>query len=122
MAAGNRIGLTLGPLLYLWDQPSCTDFYSRIADEAEVDTVVLGEIVCSKRDHFHAGAIERIAERLTAAGKRVRLGSPALVRRPAPSFALRSSPCKRSSEAITPVRPRSTARGANGVTESASTC
>lgn len=79
MAAGNRIGLTLGPLLYLWDQPSWTDFYSRIADEAEVDTVVLGEIVCSKRDHFHAGGIERIAERLTAAGKRVRLGSPALV-------------------------------------------
>lgn len=79
MAAGNRIGLTLGPLLYLWDQPSWSDFYSRIADEAEVDTVVLGEIVCSKRDHFHAGAIERIAERLTAAGKRVRLGSPALV-------------------------------------------
>ena len=79
MAAGHRIGLTLGPLLYLWDQPSWSDFYRRVADEVEVDTVVLGEIVCSKRDHFHAGAIERIAERLTAAGKRVRLGSPALV-------------------------------------------
>ena len=79
MSAGNRIGLTLGPLLYLWDQPAWSDFYSRIADEAEVDSVVLGEVVCSKRDHFHAGAIERIAQRLTAAGKKVRLGSPALV-------------------------------------------
>lgn len=79
MVARNRIGLTLGPLLYLWDEPSWIDFYGRIADEAEVDTVVLGEIVCSKRDHFHAGAIDRMAERLVASGKRVRLGSPALV-------------------------------------------
>ena len=61
MSAGNRIGLTLGPLLYLWDQPAWSDFYSRIADEAEVDSVVLGEVVCSKRDHFHAGAEARAA-------------------------------------------------------------
>lgn len=71
--------LTLGPVLFLWSSDDWRDFYHRIADEADVDTVVLGEVVCSKRDHFHADEIPRIAERLIAAGKRVRLASPALV-------------------------------------------
>lgn len=73
------LGLTLGPLLYLWDEARWRDFYFRIADEADVDTVVLGEVVCSKRDHFHAGSLGEVAERLTAAGKQVRLASLALV-------------------------------------------
>ena len=71
--------LTLGPVLFLWATDVWRDFYHRIADEADVDTVVLGEVVCSKRDHFHAEEIPRAAERLVAAGKRVRLASPALV-------------------------------------------
>lgn len=75
----SRLGLTLGPLLYLWDEPRWRDFYFRIADEADVDTVVLGEVVCSKRDHFHTGSLDEVAKRLTSAGKQVRLASLALV-------------------------------------------
>ena len=41
---------------------------------------------------------------------------------PAPRFGFHAGPHSRSSEASTPVRPRSSARGANGVTENASTC
>jgi collagenase-like PrtC family protease len=77
--ADDRLGLTLGPLLYLWDEDRWRDFYFRIADEAEVETVVIGELVCSKRDHFHVGSLGEVAQRLTSAGKTVRLATLALV-------------------------------------------
>ena len=74
-----RPGLTLGPVLYLWEPASWRDFYHRIADEADIDTVVVGEVVCSKRSHFHDGLTGKVVERLQAAGKSVRLASLALV-------------------------------------------
>jgi collagenase-like PrtC family protease len=77
--ADARLGLTLGPVLYLWDDDRWRDFYFRIADEADVETVVIGEVVCSKRDHFHAGDLGKVCERLRWAGKTVRLASLALV-------------------------------------------
>ncbi|MBI4924193.1 MAG: U32 family peptidase [Devosia nanyangense] len=74
-----RLGLTLGPVLYLWDEARWRDFYFRVADEAEVDTVVVGETICSKREHFHANVTTAVVDRLAAAGKTVRLASLALV-------------------------------------------
>ena len=77
--APRQLALTLGPVLFLWDEARWRDFYFRIADEADVDTVVIGETVCSKREHFHARSVSEVAERLTTAGKTVRLASLALV-------------------------------------------
>jgi collagenase-like PrtC family protease len=74
-----RPGLTLGPVLFLWDADTWRDFYFRIADEAAFDTVVVGEVVCSKRQHFHADVTEAVVERLRSAGKTVRLASLALI-------------------------------------------
>ncbi|MCW2243253.1 ubiquinone anaerobic biosynthesis protein UbiV [Azospirillum canadense] len=71
--------LTLGPLLFNWPLAAWRDFYARIADEAPVDTVHLGEIVCSKRAPFFADHLPDVIERLTAAGKRVLLSTPILV-------------------------------------------
>ena len=73
------IGLTLGPLLFHWPRAKRCDFYFRIADEAPVDCVHLGEVVCSKRESFVAPDIEEIADRLRAAGKQVVLSTLALV-------------------------------------------
>lgn len=73
------IGLTLGPLLFHWPRAKRRDFYFRIADEAAVDCVHLGEVVCSKREPFAAPDLEEIAERLRAAGKQVVLSTLALV-------------------------------------------
>lgn len=73
------IGLTLGPLLFHWPRAKRRDFYFRMADEAPVDCVHLGEVVCSKREPFAAPDIEEIAERLRAAGKQVVLSTLALV-------------------------------------------
>ncbi len=73
------INLTLGPLLYLWPTEKWRDFYFRIADEAPVDVVVLGETVCSKRLHFMESEMAAVVERLEGAGKSVRLSTLALV-------------------------------------------
>ncbi|WP_020594250.1 ubiquinone anaerobic biosynthesis protein UbiV [Kiloniella laminariae] len=71
--------LTLGPHLYNWPAEQKRDFYFRIADEAEVDVVYLGEVTCSKRAPFFLPFIPEICERLEAAGKEVVLSSLALV-------------------------------------------
>lgn len=74
--------LTLGPVLYNWQPEAWRDFYHRIADEAPVDTVVVGEIVCSKRAPFLAGHLPGVLERLQRAGKQVLLGLPVLISLP----------------------------------------
>lgn len=71
--------LTLGPLLYHWPGSRWRDFYLRIADEAPVDAVYLGEVVCPKRWPLQAEYLPEAAERLERAGKRVVLSTPALV-------------------------------------------
>lgn len=74
--------LTLGPVLYHWQPERWRDFYFRIADEAPVDTVVVGEAVCSKRTPFKQDHIPAVVERLEAAGKRVLHASLILVSLP----------------------------------------
>lgn len=71
--------LTLGPVLFNWKPEQLRDFYFRIADEADVDTVCVGEVVCSKRSPFFAPHIPEVVARLAAAGKEVVLSSLALI-------------------------------------------
>ncbi len=71
--------LTLGPLLFNWDNDRRRDFYFRVADEAEVDTVVLGEVVCAKRAPFLNPLWPEVIERLRAAGKEVVFSTQALI-------------------------------------------
>ncbi len=61
--------LTLGPVLFNWAPERWRDFYFRIADEAPVSVVYLGEVVCSKRAPLYDDQIEPVAERLARAGK-----------------------------------------------------
>lgn len=63
--------LTMGPVLFHWPEQQKRDFWFRIADEAPVDTVYLGEVVCSKRTPFFDHSLEAVAERLQRGGKRV---------------------------------------------------
>jgi collagenase-like PrtC family protease len=66
-----RLSLTLGPVLFNWPNGIWADFYARIADEAPVDRVCLGEVVCSKREAFRDDVMLKAAERLTRGGKEV---------------------------------------------------
>jgi collagenase-like PrtC family protease len=71
--------ITIGPVPFLWSGEKWRDFYYRIAESGHVDAVTLGEVVCSKRDHFTRPFLPQVVERLTAAGKSVALASLALV-------------------------------------------
>jgi len=63
--------LTIGPILFHWPAEKKRDFYFRIADEAPVETVYLGEVICSKRTPFFEQHYSDVAERLMAGGKKV---------------------------------------------------
>lgn len=70
--------LILGPVLFNWAPDVWRDFYFRMADEAPLDEICVGEIVCSKRSPFIAGHLEAVCERILKAGKRLTLCAPIL--------------------------------------------
>lgn len=71
--------LSLGPVLFNWEAETWRDFYFRMADEAPVDTVFVGETVCSKRLPFLEPHIPDVVERLQEAGKEVILSGLSVV-------------------------------------------
>jgi len=74
--------LTLGPLLYHWPARKRRDFYFQVADEMPVDTVYLGEVVCSKRESTFEPHRHEVIDRLRAAGKEIVISTLALVTTP----------------------------------------
>jgi collagenase-like PrtC family protease len=73
-----RAQLTLGPVLFNWPAERWRDFYFRIADEAPVDIVYVGEVVCAKRQPFIAPILPDVIARLQQSGKTVVLSTLAL--------------------------------------------
>ena len=71
--------LSLGPVLFNWEAQDKRDFYFRIADEAPLDTVYLGEVVCSKRASFFDPFLPAVVERLRRGGKQVVHSTLALI-------------------------------------------
>jgi len=76
---GDKAVLTLGPVLFNWAPETWRDFYFRVADEAPVDVVFVGEVVCSKRLPFFEPVLADVIERLTSAGKQVVFSTLALI-------------------------------------------
>ncbi len=76
-----RLGpqLVLGPVLFHWSAETLRDFYFRIADEGDFDTVCVGEVACSKRMPLFEDELPEVIARLRRAGKDVMLSSMALV-------------------------------------------
>ena len=70
--------LSLGPVLYYWSRDDLFSFYREVAD-SPVDTVYLGETVCSKRRSLRLDDWLAIGEELMQAGKEVVLSTLALV-------------------------------------------
>ena len=79
MSEHKNATLVMGPVLFNWQPEKWRDFYFRIADEADVDEVCVGEVVCSKRESFFAPYMEDVFSRLGSAGKKVILSTLALV-------------------------------------------
>lgn len=76
--AAPRLELTIGPLLYWWPRPALMALYAAVADSA-ARTVVLGEVVCSRRHEYTFDDWLALARDLAAAGKTVVLATQALV-------------------------------------------
>ncbi len=70
--------LALGPLLYYWPRQSVLDFYADIAD-SPIDSVYLGETVCSRRHELRLEDWLEVGKVLAAAGKEVVMSSQGLV-------------------------------------------
>ncbi len=73
-----RFALTVGPVHYGWPRSALLRFYAQVADSA-ADTVVLGEVVCSRRREMKLADWMALGRELQAAGKEVILASQALV-------------------------------------------
>lgn len=70
--------LSLGPLLYYWTADEVRGFYDQVA-QWPVDTVYLGEVVCSKRRGIKLDDWIDIGKKLRDAGKEVVLSSLVLM-------------------------------------------
>jgi len=65
------VKLNIGPNLFNWSPEIWRDFYFKIADEAPIDNVFLGEVICSKRAPLFYPVLEQVVERLEKANKKV---------------------------------------------------
>ena len=70
--------LALGPLLYYWPHQSVLDFYADMV-EAPVDSVYLGETVCSRRHELRLEDWLEVGKVLAAAGKEVVMSTQGLI-------------------------------------------
>ncbi|WP_043531376.1 U32 family peptidase [Litchfieldella xinjiangensis] len=70
--------LTLGPVAFYWTRDRYADFYAQ-AGEWPIETVYLGETVCSRRRDMKLDDWRDIARSLTERGKRVVLSSQTLI-------------------------------------------
>jgi len=68
-ASEPEAALTLGPVLFNWEPEAKRDFYFRMADEAPVERICVGEVVCSKRAPFFDPFLPEVIERIAHAGK-----------------------------------------------------
>lgn len=75
----HAVKLNLGPVLFNWPPEEKRDFYFKVADEAPVDAVCVGEVVCSKRSPFFDPYLPEVVERLQSAGKEVVHSTLALI-------------------------------------------
>jgi len=71
MGSDGTVRLTMGPVFFNWAPEAWRDFYYAVADEAPVDGVCLGEVICNKRRPFLAPHFDAVVDRLMRAGKEV---------------------------------------------------
>ncbi|MBR9726495.1 U32 family peptidase [Shewanella intestini] len=70
--------ISLAPLHYCWSKQDVMQFYEKVAT-TNIDTIYLGETVCSRRRELKLADYINIAKMLTAADKQVVLSTMALI-------------------------------------------
>ena len=74
----NPIRLSLGPIQFFWQKETLLEFYVSMLD-ASVDTIYLGEVVCSRRQKMRFADWYGLAENLADSGKEIILSSQVLL-------------------------------------------
>ncbi len=70
--------VSLGPILFFWPKQKVFDFYEQML-QTSVDTIYLGETVCSKRRELSTAEWLELASHLAESGKEVVVSSLALL-------------------------------------------
>ena len=78
LTMSQSLQISLGPLLYYWPRETTLNFYEEMAS-TPLDTVYLGESVCSRRHELRLADWLDIGARLQRAGKQVVLSTQVLL-------------------------------------------